>query len=143
MTDRGCPKTRSAGFTLLELMIVVAIVGILAGLALPWYQDYVRRGQIQEGTTALADLRVKMEQHFQDAKTYAPPDNPTCPAETTTFTYGGCAGGTATKFTITATGKGNLASFVYSIDQDGAQKSNTPWASGDQPCWITRKGETC
>ena len=66
MTDSRCLKLHSAGFTLIEVMIVVAIVAILAGIALPSYLDYVRRGQIQEGTTALADGRVKMEQFFQD-----------------------------------------------------------------------------
>ena len=58
------------GFTLIELMIVIAVIAILAAIALPSYNDYIRRGKIAEGTSGLADLRVKMEQWYQDNRTY-------------------------------------------------------------------------
>ncbi|HAF00275.1 MAG TPA: pilus assembly protein PilE, partial [Methylophilaceae bacterium] len=63
-------KINQKGFTLLELMIVVAIVGILASIAIPAYQDYVKKGKAAEAPGALADLRVKMEQCFQDNRDY-------------------------------------------------------------------------
>ena len=61
---------RESGFTLIEIMIVVVIIGIIAAIAIPSYQDYVRRAQITEATNGLSDLRVRMEQFFQDNRTY-------------------------------------------------------------------------
>ncbi|MGH8742788.1 MAG: type IV pilin protein, partial [Burkholderiales bacterium] len=62
-------KTQN-GFTLIELMTVVAVLAILAVIAVPAYNDYVTRGKIPEATSNLADLRVKMEQWYQDNRNY-------------------------------------------------------------------------
>jgi TonB family protein len=51
-------------------MIVVVVLAVLAAIALPSYTDYVVRSKLTEAHTHLADLRVKMEQRFQDARTY-------------------------------------------------------------------------
>jgi type IV pilus assembly protein PilE len=145
VTDSGYLKTRSAGFTLLEVMIVCVIVGVLAAIALPSYSDYVKRGQIQDGTTALSDGAVKMEQFFQDSASHSYASGP-CPATTQFFTYACPDTATpTTTFLITATGKGNLTGFTYTINQAGARTSTTPagWGSGLKPCWVVRKGDTC
>ncbi len=63
-------RARAPGFTLIEVMVTVAIVAILASLALPSYTDYVRRGHIPEATSNLSASNAKMEQWFQDAKSY-------------------------------------------------------------------------
>ncbi len=60
----------SAGFTLLETMIVVALVGVLAALALPSYETYVKRSRILDAVTRLADARARLDDYFLDQRTY-------------------------------------------------------------------------
>jgi len=136
------------GFTLIELMIVVVIVGILASVALPAYNDYVTRGKLTEATATLSNGRVKVEQFFQDNHTYtgitaAPP----CPASTTYFTYDcGTPAPTDSTYKITATGKGNLSAFIYTIDQSNTKQTAglaSGWGSYPVSCWVTKKGGAC
>lgn len=64
------PK-HATGFTLMELMIVVAIVGILAALVYPSYTESVRKSRRSEAKTALSDLAARQEQYMTNNKTYA------------------------------------------------------------------------
>jgi len=138
------------GFTLIELMIVVAIVAILAGLALPAYKDYVIRGRIPAATANLAAQRVKLEQYFLDNKTYvgACATNtvaPLPPADDFTYT---CPTLTATAFTVVATGGTKMNGFIYTIDQDNTRvttglPADGKWGTAPIQCWVTRKGGVC
>ena len=58
-------KAMQKGFTLIELMIVVAIIGILAAIAIPAYQDYTARSQMSEGLSLAGGMRIAMEESFQ------------------------------------------------------------------------------
>ena len=136
------------GFTLIEIMVVVAIIGILAAIAIPQYSDYVIRSKIPEATSALAGARVKMEQFFQDNRTYAGAcaTGTVAPAPTNTarFTYT-CPTTSASAFTVVATGTGSMQGFVFSLNQAGVRATTgTPagWTAGSN-CWSARKDGSC
>jgi len=137
------------GFTMLEVMIVVAIVGILAAIALPNYADYIKRGKIMEATTALSDARQRTEQQFLDTRTYANCDVVTQDAakQVKAFTLLCTPANNNTGYAITATGVAaeGMNGFSYTVDNTGA-KSSTITASGwtgNANCWTVRKNGDC
>ncbi len=148
------PSARAArGFTLIEVMITVAIVAILAMVALPSYRDYILRGQLANATNGLATLRAQMERHFQDNRTYATAGTFTTPCASTdasTRTFGNfvvsCSGTpSATAFTLQAVGSGATNGFTFTITEaDVRATSSAP--SGWNTCtskWLLKKGEAC
>lgn len=64
-------KSASArGFTLVELLIAVAIVGVLAAIAIPAYSDYTEKARVYDATTAIAAMSVQIEHYFQENRVY-------------------------------------------------------------------------
>jgi type IV pilus assembly protein PilE len=146
---------KQGGFTLLELMITVAVVGILAMIAYPSYSDYVRRGKIAEATSTLMDVRSKMERFFLDNRTYAGSDaaanlpchKATMEAGKKYFTFDCSNLGTNT-YTVTATGVAaqGMANFVYTINEQNTRTTSitsTPGWNAATNCWVTKKGGIC
>lgn len=140
------------GFTLVELMIVVVVIGILASIGVPAYSDYVLRGKLTEAMTELAAMRVKLEQYYQDNRTYvggcAAGTVAPLPSGTKYFTYT-CPTLTASAFTVTAAGIAAQGTdgFVYTIDQSNAKITtdvpSADWGAEPINCWVTKKGGAC
>lgn len=138
------------GVTLIELMITVAIIGILAAVAVPAYNEYVTRGRIPEATSSLSTMRVRLEQYYQDNRHYGSTAsacgvaNPTSANFTYSCNWG--AGATNQTFTATATGSGPMTGFTYTINQNNERRTTvvpTGWGTATINCWVVKKGGAC
>jgi type IV pilus assembly protein PilE len=150
-------RRQQLAFTLIEVLIAIVIVGILTAIALPQYNVFVQRSRIVDAHSGLNDLRIRMEQFFQDQRQYntagacgvAVPVSPSF-----TFT---CvpAGNPAMSYVATATGTGPMAGFGYNVTVDptlggvGTLRTTVTvpgsWAPLPVPntCWQVRKGGYC
>jgi type IV pilus assembly protein PilE len=150
MNNMNSQMNKSRGFTLIELMIVVAIVGIIAAVAVPNYIDYVRRARISDMTSAMSDFKLKVEQRYMDSRTY---DNAYCgipavvmaPASDNHTVDCLAGGGSNQTYIVTGTGKDSIAGFVYTINERGAKGSTlgapAPWgAAVVAGRWVMKKG---
>lgn len=155
---------RSTGFTLTEVIIAVAIVGILVSFALPSYTQYVVRAKLTESTSGLAEFRHLLEQYYQDNRNYGPASGecgdtnnnsaldsgePALPTgDYFTFTCAVTAdtqGYTVTAASQAAQGLGSAGAYTFTLDEDNTQRTTAfPGASGlPLSCWISKQDSTC
>lgn len=147
--------TACRGFTLVELMIAVAIVAILAAVAIPQYRDYVTRSRLADASTGLTTMRAQMERYYQDNRTYAdvgttfvsPCNNATASARTFGNFVVSCTGTLdASQFTLQAVGSGPANGFTFTVNhQDVRATTAVPstWGSTCTSKWIMKKGDSC
>jgi len=139
------------GFTVIELLVAVAIVGVLAAISVPQYGAYIGRSRILDAFAKLSDYRTRMEQYFLDRRSYVD-DAGTCgvappatvdPADS----FQVSCSATTRSFIYTATGMAakGMGRFVYTIDEMGL-RGTVSLPSGwtrTATCWTIRADGSC
>jgi len=128
---------KSYGFTLVELLITVAIIGILASVAYPSYTDFVIRSNRSEGLRELLRYANLQEQVFVDSRSYASDmkglgeSTATIKTESENYIISVQAGSTATTFTLQAVAQGNQGNDTgcktLTVDQIGTKGPTICW----------------
>lgn len=137
------------GFSLIELMIALAIASIIAAIAVPAYQDHLLRARIPEATSTLSAMAMRLEQHYQDHHAYG--IDKACAVTLPThrfFVFSCTLQNSGQSFLLTATGQGtgDISAFIFTLDQNGNAITTglpTSWGEAPAPCWVPKRGATC
>jgi len=147
---RAGVTARRRGFTTIEILIAVALVGVLATLALPSYGTYIARARLLDAATRLSDHRAKMEQYFLDRRSYVDASG-SCgaapPAAAPADPFDVACSATPSSYRIVATGRaaGGMSGFALAVDESG-QRTTIAVPAGwtrTADCWTTRPDGTC
>lgn len=135
------------GFSLVELMVAVAIAAIIAAFALPAYRDHLIRSYIPDASSALQLTALRLEQYYQDHRSYR--NGNQCgvalPASQR-FDFSCTSADDGQSFLLTATGTAAMDGFTFTIDQQGQTRTTSlpeGWGTAPLECWITKRGSRC
>jgi len=132
-------RSMQKGFTLIELMIVVAIIGILAAVALPAYQDYVVRAKVSEGIVLATGAKLAVAENASNAKAFATGwEQPVPTAAVSGITVDGTTGAVTVAFT-TAISPATLNTIIF---VPTAERAATP-AVPESPLGCTSGAPGC
>ncbi len=150
-----------AAFSLIELMVALAIAAIIAVFAVPSYHDHILRARLPEATSSLLLTAMRLEQHYQEHRSYATAATAAAGAAATGNAACGVSlpasdrfafrcdvldGGQS--FLLSAAGQEgtSMAGFSYSLDHLGAQRTLSlpaDWGKSPVPCWVERRNGQC
>ena len=111
---------KQQGFTLIELMIVVAIIGILAAIAIPAYQDYTIRAQVSEGLNLSGGAKTAVTEYFQDRGSL-----PDTNAEAGIAASGAIQGNYVSQVAVGSTGGAAEGVIVVTYSSSSPQEANS------------------
>lgn len=133
-----------AGFTLIELMVTVAVVAVLASITYPSFAGFVVRSKVPSGLVALTVLSMRMEQVYQDTGRYGAGGCGATPGPVKDFEISCTLTSDGQGFTATATGQGMLRGYRYAIDND-SRKTTLAHPNGvpATACWTIKGGASC
>lgn len=134
------PKIRQTkGFTLIELMVAITIIGILAAIAVPYFGDYLQRGKLSHGISTLSQLSVQMEKAYLDFRNYANNGNCIVPNRSDEYFNYSCSSNSGQDFQWRANSLDGK--YTYQLDEKNEKKTLVfNGSSRSKDCWLIAEG---